>query len=57
VGDALHLKDLEESWLAELTRFFSSADSSLVREENLTKAVPRSGLSRLMKLLPNLSRA
>lgn len=40
-----------------LTRFFSRADSSLVSEENLTKAVPRSGLSRLMKLLPNLSRA
>lgn len=40
-----------------LTRFLSRAESSLVKVENLTKAVPRSGLSRLMKLLPNLSKA
>lgn len=46
-----------EHWQVLLTRFFRRADSSFVSEENLTKAVPRSGLSRLMKLLPNLSRA
>lgn len=44
------------AWAA-LTRFLSSAASSLIRLENLMKAVPRSELSRLMKLLPNLSSA